>query len=85
MIYITIANSPLAVEHLLERCHCYHMIIALDPRVLLMSHIGRIVPGIDGAHVIDNGIQGEPKVPIGIVLLGHKGRHIELNGKLNKR
>lgn len=79
------ANSPLAVEHLFERSHCYHMIIALDPRVLLVTHIGRIVAGVNGADMIDDRVQRETKVAIGIVFLGHKGRHIELDGKLNER
>jgi len=61
------------------------MIIALDPRVLLVPDIRRIVSGVDGAHMIDHGVQGEPEVPIGVLFLRHKWRHIELHGKLNER
>lgn len=78
-------HSPLAIEHLFERCHRYHMIIALDPRILLMAHIGRVVACVDGADMIDHRIEREPKVAIGILLLGHERRHIELHGELYER
>jgi len=61
------------------------MIIALDPRVLLVPHIRRIVAGVDGAHMIDHGVQREPEVAVGVLLLRHKGRHVELHGELNER
>lgn len=61
------------------------MIIALNPRVLLMPHVRRIVSRVDGAHMIHNGVQREPEVTVGILFLGHKRRHIELDGELDKR
>lgn len=61
------------------------MIIALHPSVLLVAHIRRIVSSVDGAHMVDHGVQGEPEVSVGILLLGHKRRHVELHRELDER
>lgn len=54
------------------------MVVTLDPAILLVAHVRRVVASVQRAHVVDDGVQGVGKVAEPVTLLGHERGHVQL-------